>query len=111
MFASDIWKPDLLVKENKGVKIAGKKGIGGKGRLTQSRVNEFQNVLWEGNSVQSGNLEEMKKAVLAIFYHYSSTTRNPQHRCYPPGDRGVNGRGTKSLAKRPLCRTPYPGLS
>jgi len=102
-----------LIKENKGVKIAGKKGLGGKGRLTQSRVNDFQTYYGKAIRSNRGNLEEMKRGVWAIFYHYSSTARNPQHHCCPPGERSWckwqrdQVTGEKTFVPNPL---PWPVL-
>lgn len=102
-----------LIKENKGVKIAGKKGLGGKGRLTQSRVNDFQTYYGKAIRSNRGNLEEIKRGVWAIFYHYSSTARNPQHHCCPPGERSWckwrrdQVTGEKTFVPNPL---PWPVL-
>jgi len=47
-----------LINENKAVKIARKKGLGGKGRLTQSRVNDFQTHYGKAIRSNHGSLEE-----------------------------------------------------
>ena len=102
-----------LVKENKGVMIARKKGLGGKGRLTQSRINDFQTYYGKAIRSNRGNLEEMQKAVWAIFYHYSSTARNPKHHCCPPGETSWckwqrdQVTGKKTFVPNPL---PWPVL-
>ena len=46
-----------LVKENKGVMIARKKGLGEKGRLTQSRINDLQTYYGKAIRSNHGNLE------------------------------------------------------
>ena len=57
--------------------------LGGKGRLTEAMIDSFQN--YYGSAIQRnvGNLEEMRKAVLAIYHHSVSTDAKPQHNYCP----------------------------
>ncbi len=57
----------------------------GKGRLTKKNIQTLQ--LYYGGAIRfhAGNLNEMTKAIWAIFRHCSSTDENPHHEYCPPG--------------------------
>jgi hypothetical protein len=69
-----------LKKENKG--------LGGKGKLTDSFIDKLQN--YYGIAIRSnpGNLEAMKKAVLASMYHCAASKRRNIHNLCPDGPDG-----------------------
>lgn len=66
-----------------GRKLTDGKGIGGKQRLTNARINSYQ--VYYGKAIRGnlGNVEAAGNAVLAIFYHSVSTDANPQHHMCP----------------------------
>ncbi|GFV21064.1 uncharacterized protein TNCV_3320831 [Trichonephila clavipes] len=61
------------------------KGLGGKGKLSDSFIDKIQN--YYGIAIRSniGNLEEMQRAVIAAFYHCCSGKSNPMHGQCPLG--------------------------
>ena len=61
------------------------KGLGGKGKLTNSIVNKLQN--YYGIAIRSNvdNLSAMKKAVHAALFHVASSTKNNWHEHCPDG--------------------------
>lgn len=65
-------------------KIAEDNKLGGRGKLTQALINKLS--LYYGLAIRRNvdSLQEMKKAVLATFYHMCSTNDNPQHQYCPP---------------------------
>ena len=63
------------------------KGLGGKGKLTDSMIDKLQNYYGIAIRSNSGNLESMKKDILASLWHCSSTESHPFHSAYcPPGE-------------------------
>jgi hypothetical protein len=62
-----------LVKEKTGIKLHDSKPVGGKGRHTQSETDKLQN--YHGLTIRRSvnNLEVMKRAVWAVFFHKLST--------------------------------------
>lgn len=68
-----------LIKDMKGKKLSDGKPIGGRGRLTKEEVDKLQ--LYYGLAIRrnQGDLEAMKKAVWATFFHKASTDDHPQH--------------------------------
>ena len=60
-------------------------GLGGKGKLTDAMIDKLQN--YYGIAIRSnvGNVEEMKKAVLASFFHSASSESRPLHQYCPVG--------------------------
>ena len=59
--------------------------MSGRGRLTNKRINVFQNLYGHNISTNKGNPEAMSKAVKASLKHYCSTREKPQHDDCPPG--------------------------
>lgn len=61
-------------------------GLGGKGKLTDAFIDRLQN--YYGIAIRSnvGNLEAMRRAVIAVLFHCASTEDNPMHGQCPPGD-------------------------
>ncbi|GFW55502.1 uncharacterized protein TNCV_118861 [Trichonephila clavipes] len=64
------------------------KGLGGKGKLSDSFIDKIQN--YYGIAIRSniGNLEEMQRAVIAAFYHCFSGKSNTMHGQCPLGSEG-----------------------
>ena len=60
-------------------------GLGGKGKLTNAMIDKMQNYYGIAIRFNIGNVEEMKKAVLASFFHYASSQSRPFHHCCPDG--------------------------
>ncbi|KAK8762919.1 hypothetical protein V5799_034471 [Amblyomma americanum] len=64
----------------------GEKGrpIGGKGGLTQALIKKLTN--YYGKALHDhDNVEDMQKAVMATFYHVTSTDERPRHELCPQG--------------------------
>ncbi|GFU24687.1 uncharacterized protein TNCV_3178271 [Trichonephila clavipes] len=61
------------------------KGLGGKGKLSDSFIDKIQN--YYGIAIRSniGNLEEMQRAVIAAFYHCCSGKSSTMHGQCPLG--------------------------
>jgi len=61
------------------------KGLGGRGRLTDSIIDRFQN--FYGIAIRSnvGDLDKMKKAIYAVLFHVSSSSKNVWHDHCPDG--------------------------
>lgn len=60
-------------------------GLGGKGKLTDSIIDKMQNYFGIAIRANIGNLEAMKKAVLASFFHCASSAARPLHTYCPVG--------------------------
>ena len=74
-----------LVRDWKGKKLADGKSISGRGRLTNKRINVFQNLYGHNIRANKGDPKAMSKAVKASLKHYSSTKEYPQHDDCPSG--------------------------
>ena len=62
------------------------KGLGGKGKLTDSMIDKLQNYYGIAIRSNSGNLKSMKRDILASLWHCASTVSRPFHNAYcPPG--------------------------
>ena len=61
------------------------KSIGGKGRLTDKLIDSLQ--VYYGKAIRSNlhSIEEMEKAIMAIWHHICSTDDSPQHHLCPKG--------------------------
>ena len=68
----------------KGKKLSDKKGISGKGRLTDKVINTLQNYYGMSIRQNKGNLYRMKKAVAAILYHCSQNDNTEDRHKYCP---------------------------
>lgn len=67
----------------KDVELADGKTINGGGRLTNAIIDQLQ--IYYGMAIRSnvGNLEQMKRAVWATFFHKQSTDDEPYHNLRP----------------------------
>ncbi|XP_039302928.1 uncharacterized protein LOC120357167 [Solenopsis invicta] len=61
------------------------KGIGGKNKLTAKMIDKL--ALYYGLAIRRNfdSVKKMRDAIWATFYHYSSSTKNPQHQLCPEG--------------------------
>ena len=62
------------------------KGIGGRGRLTDTRIDSMQ--VYYGKAIRGNthDIESMEKAVMAIWHHSRSTDDDPDHDQCPAGE-------------------------
>lgn len=69
----------------KGTVLSDGKGLGGKGRLTDSEIDQLQR--YYGLAIRRNIHDQtlMKKEIWAIFYHKLSTDTHPQHQLCPKG--------------------------
>ncbi|GFW05547.1 uncharacterized protein TNCV_437281 [Trichonephila clavipes] len=61
------------------------KGLGDKGKLSDSFIDKIQNYYGIAIRGNIGNLKEMQRAVIATFYHCCSGKSNPMHGQCPLG--------------------------
>lgn len=75
-----------LRKEMKGEKLEDGKGLSGRGRLTDSEIDNLQ--LYYGLAIRrnSEDVKAMAKDIWAIYFHKLSTDENQQHGLCPPGE-------------------------
>lgn len=75
-----------LKQKLKGKKLDDNKSLGGRGRLTEKEIDRLQ--LYYGLAIRNNthNLQAMKQAVWATFFHKFSTDENPQHGLCPQGE-------------------------
>ncbi|KMQ83416.1 hypothetical protein RF55_20114 [Lasius niger] len=61
------------------------KGLGGKGKLTEKVIDKL--TVYYGLAIRRhcDSVQNMKNAIWATFYHYSSTDTHPQHSKCPSG--------------------------
>jgi len=65
-------------KSNKTKKLADGKTLGGRGRLTDARIDKI--TTYYGNAIKGKhNLQGMRKVIWAIYFHYNSTDKDPVH--------------------------------
>lgn len=72
-----------LLKEKSKIVLEDGKKLGGKGRLTNVEIDRLQNYYGLAIRRNVENLENMKKAVWAIYFHKLSTNENPVHSLCP----------------------------
>ena len=89
-------------KDDNGNKIK----WGGKGRLTKNSIQTMQ--IYYGGAIHYhvGDLNEMMKAVWAIFRHCTSTDEHPHHEYCPPG--GTNPKKNWCKYKNALAAKVQP---
>uniref|UniRef100_A0A1B6K2H0 Mutator-like transposase domain-containing protein n=1 Tax=Homalodisca liturata TaxID=320908 RepID=A0A1B6K2H0_9HEMI len=75
-----------LKRDSKGVTLSDGGKLGGKNRLTDGIIDQLQT--YYGNAIRKNtdNLQNMKAAVWAIYFHKLSTDDNPQHGLCPSGE-------------------------
>ena len=74
-----------LCKEFKGQKLEDGKLINGRGRLTNAEIDKLQNYYGMAIRANVDNLNNMKKAVWATYFHKYSTDDKPNHGLCPKG--------------------------
>ena len=59
--------------------------IGGTGRLTKDKIDDFQ--VYYGKAIRNNthDIQDMQNALLAIWHHSQSTNDSPDHEFCPPG--------------------------
>lgn len=72
-----------LVQTHRG---AGKRSLGGRGRLTADLIDKL--ALYYGRALKShvGDVDAMHRAVMATYYHITSTDGSPNHTFCPTGE-------------------------
>ena len=100
------------LKDMKGKKLADKKSVGGKGRLTKIVIDKIQRNYGEAIRKNKGKLTEMQSAIWAIFHHMiqppNSSPLKIQHTFCPKGETSwckfnsdlVTGKSTYSEKQR-----------
>lgn len=74
-----------ICKTRRGVKLSDGKTIRGKGRLTDSEIDNIQQYYGKAIRENCKDVDQMKKAIWAIYYHKFSTNENPTHQLCPTG--------------------------
>lgn len=74
-----------LKKGNKAGKLSDGKSLSGRGRLTDAVIDKLQTYYGLAIRRNVGNLDEMRKAVWATFFHLSATDDDPCHGLCPKG--------------------------
>ncbi|GFV78911.1 uncharacterized protein TNCV_4346701 [Trichonephila clavipes] len=64
---------------SKGIKLSDGKNISGRGRLTLKEVDSIQHYYGLAIRKNLSSVEDMKRAIWAIYFHKLSTEDNPQH--------------------------------
>lgn len=85
------------------------KGIGGVGRLTGAVIGKLQ--VYYGNAIRANkdSVDEMRKAIWAIWYHEASTDSDPQHYFCPSGSESWCGyRRAQVEGTERSYRHPHP---
>ncbi|GFX49649.1 uncharacterized protein TNCV_4902911 [Trichonephila clavipes] len=73
-----------ILKMSKGIKLSdGKNIISGRGRLTLKEVDSIQHYYGLAIRKNLSSVEDMKRAIWAIYFHKLSTEDNPQHALCP----------------------------
>ncbi|GFW52594.1 uncharacterized protein TNCV_405221 [Trichonephila clavipes] len=75
-----------IVKTSKGIKLSNGKNISGRGRLTLNEVDSIQHYYGLAIRKNVSSMEDMKRAIWAIYFHKLSTENNPQHALCPLGE-------------------------
>ncbi|XP_062512318.1 uncharacterized protein LOC134188136 [Corticium candelabrum] len=79
---------DSVKQQYEGKKLADKKGMDGKGRLTVAIMKELQGYYGRAIRQNQDSIQDMKKAIWASYYHRISTDDHPQHQYCPDGPDG-----------------------
>ncbi|GFX93454.1 uncharacterized protein TNCV_1093941 [Trichonephila clavipes] len=71
---------------SKGIKLSDGKNISGHGRLTLKEVDSIQHYYGLAIRKNLSSVEDVKRAIWAIYFHKLSTEDNPQHALCPLGE-------------------------
>ena len=74
-----------LKSANKGLKLDDGKGLAGKGRLTDSKIDVLQNYYGLAIRENLDDVTKMANTIEASLLHVASTDTNPQHHLCPDG--------------------------
>ena len=88
-----------------------KKGLGGKGRLTDAMIDKLQNYYGIAIRSNTGNLPAMKKAILASLFHCASSADRNLHLQYCLEETDSWCGFTRDRANKTNFFKPGPGLS
>ena len=74
-----------MKKQMGNTKLSDGKTIGGRGRLTDKRIDSLQ--VYYGKAIRNNtnSIAAMQNAIMAIWKHYRSTDDDPKHELCPPG--------------------------
>ncbi|GFV88798.1 uncharacterized protein TNCV_4608431 [Trichonephila clavipes] len=72
-----------ILKMSKGIKLSDGKNISGRARLTLKEVGSIQHYYGLAIRKNLSSVEDMKRAIWAIYFHKLSTEDNPQHALCP----------------------------
>ncbi|GFT10206.1 uncharacterized protein TNCV_3734971 [Trichonephila clavipes] len=75
-----------ILKMSKGIKLSDGKNISGRGRLTLKEVDSIQHYYGLAIRKNLSSVEDLKRAIWAIYFHKLSTEDNPQHALCPLGE-------------------------
>jgi hypothetical protein len=75
-----------LKKSAKGVKLSDGKTLGGKGRLTDGKIDILQNYYDLAVRENLDDVNKMATAIKATLFHVASSDSDPQHHLCPNGD-------------------------
>ncbi|GFT50234.1 uncharacterized protein TNCV_3622861 [Trichonephila clavipes] len=75
-----------ILKMSKGIKLSDGKNISGRGRLTLKEVDSIQHYYGLAIRKNLSSVEDVKRAIWAIYFHKLSTEDNPQHALCPLGE-------------------------
>ncbi|GFT21533.1 uncharacterized protein TNCV_2307591 [Trichonephila clavipes] len=75
-----------ILKMSKGIKLSDGKNISGRGRLTLKEVDSIQHYYGLAIRKNLSSVEDMKRAIWAIYFHKLNTEDNPQHALCPLGE-------------------------
>jgi hypothetical protein len=70
----------------KGTKLSDGKGLAGKGRLTDAKIDVLQNYYGLAVRENLDDVAKMAKAIKATLYHVASFDEKPQHHLCPDGE-------------------------
>ena len=75
-----------LKKSHGAKKLSDGKTIGGRGRLTDTLIDDMQTYYGQAIRTNVGDVDAMHNAVMAILYHLASSDEKPLHQYCPKGD-------------------------
>ncbi|GFV42742.1 uncharacterized protein TNCV_840971 [Trichonephila clavipes] len=97
---------------SKGIKLSDGKNISGRGRLTLKEVDSIQHYYGLAIRKNLSSVEDVKRAIWAIYFHKLSTEDNPQHALCPLVKKSVSGSHREGLIEKCLHgRTQNPNES
>ena len=100
---SRLWK---LKSANKGLKLGDGKGLAGKDRLTDSKIDVLQNYYGLAIRENLDDVTKMAKTIEACLLHVAFTDKNPQHHLCPDGPNSWCGYKRKKCQYKRKNRIP-----